>query len=445
MIVRITISALALALVLISTPARAEQAGVNVTMPLVEETLRFLRNQALHVRPEAAFLRAGVISVCGKNMERPGCRPDGVPVPKVNMIGPDAAQAWRHILESVILTESIQQGDTFDKTAFQRFIMNGMVEALEDPASFYLVPSVYRKIGSIPSDFVGFGLKVFFHEDGLRIGAVHKGSPAATVGLRSGDLITKVNDQPVTGYHRPLALAAIWGAEGNRVKLKIKQSNDATRDVHVTYKPWTFHAFTLEKKGNVILVRISYFDRGLVDAVRESITGSRKGIVIDLRGAASGNEKEMVGFADLLLDKGSIGSKKNRLDLGNRTWEAKKGSRGQRADMAAAVIIDRSTSGLAEVLVSALRNNTRAILVGQTTSGQDTQETMRRFRDGSAIQITSTRLFGPSETSLSAGIKPHLKTDRSHPDDLAVTIIEKAASSSMDDLLDAGREAVKKK
>ncbi|MCP4678063.1 MAG: PDZ domain-containing protein [Deltaproteobacteria bacterium] len=440
MIVRIATTIFAL--VLISAPARAQEAGINVTIPLVEETLRFLRNQALSIRPEAAFLRAGVISVCGKNMERPGCRPDGVPIPKPNMIGPDATQAWRRILESVIVTETIQQGDAFDKTAFQRFVMNGMVEALEDPASFYLVPSVYRKIGSIPSGFVGFGLRVFFDEDTLRVGAVHADSPASAAGLRLGDLITKVNDQPVTGYHRPLALAAIWGAEGNNVKLEIKRAGE-TRDVSVAYKPWTFHAFTVEKKGDVILVKISYFDRGLVDAVRESIAGSKKGIVIDLRGAASGNENEMVGFADLLLEKGSIGSKKTRLDLGNRTWKAEAGSRGERTDLATAVIIDSSTSGLAEVLVSALRKNTRAILIGQETSGEDTQETMRTFRDGSAIQITSTQLFGPSETPLSAGIKPHLKTDRSHPDDLAVSIVKKAAGPSMDDLLDAGREAVK--
>jgi len=78
----------------------------------------------------------------------------------------------------------------------------------------------------------------------------------------------------------------------------------------------------------------------------------------------------------------------------------------------------------------------------RTAPRPDTQETIRTFSDGSAIQVTSTRLFGPDETSLQQGVKPHLKTDRLKPVDLAITIVRTAADSSLEALIEAGRKAV---
>jgi carboxyl-terminal processing protease len=442
MSVRITTSILVLFLIGASMSAAAQEVGVNVTIPLVEEALGFLRDKALNPRPEAAFLRAGAIRVCGKNLERAGCRPSGLAIPGDSAMGPDATRAWRLVLESALVAESIRQGAAFDKVAFQRFIMDGMVEALNDPASFYLVPSVYRKIAAIPSDFVGFGLLVVPEPDALRVSAVHSNSPASAAGLRPGDKISRVNDLPVTGYHRPLALGAIWGAEGTSVRLTLEGAKGTPRKVELVYRPWTFVPFEIERKGTVVVVRVRHFSRGLKEVFKKHLDGPLGGIVIDLRNAGSGDEEEMVGFADMLLGQGSIGSKKTRSDLGDRVWTAAPGTAGENLGAPAAVLINEGTSGLSEVFASALRINNRAILVGKITAGRDTQETMRPFGDGSAIQITSTRLFGPLETPLSAGVKPHIETDRARPDDLAVTIVQTARGPSIEELLTSGREAV---
>jgi len=426
---------------LLSSPAGAQGKGVDVTMPLVEKTLRFLESRALSPPPESTLLRAGVVRVCGADMSGPGCRTPGQPLPRDDISGPEANLVWRRILESAIAGQSFSEGKDFDKTAFQRYVMDAMVEALGDPSSFYLVPSVYKKIAAIPSDFVGFGLRVVPTEDALLAVAVHPGSPASDASVLLGDRVVRVNGEGVNGYRRPIALAAIWGAYGEKVELAVERRGK-TREIEVVYEPWTFTPFSLERHGDVLAVHIRHFETGLVEAVRRELAGSCSGIAFDLRDAASGDENEMEALADLLLGDAPVGSKQMRGDLGNRTWTASAGSDGERLDIPVAVVINGGTSGLAEVLAAALRQANRAILVGLPSAGLDTLETLRPFDDGSAIQVTSTRLEGPSGSNIADGVLPHLKTERVAVVELAVKILQTASSSDMDSLIEAARSAV---
>ncbi len=429
------------AVLLITTPAFAQNTGVDVTIPLVEKALRFLQTKALSPPSEATLLRAGVMRVCGDDLSGSGCSLPGHLPPREGISGPDANRAWRHILESSLAASSLSQED-FDKTVFQRYIMDAMVVALEDPASFYVLPSVYRKISSIPQEFVGFGMRVAPEADSLRILAVHTGSPAHDAGLLHGEKIIRVNGQEVTGVRRPIALGAIWGADGEKLTLTVKGTRGVARDVVVAYKEWRFEAFSVQRHGDFSVVQIRYFGKGVADAVRAELASSCGGLVLDLRDAAAGGEDEMVNLADLLLEEGSIGTRQMRGDLGTRVWAASGDTAGQSLETPVAVVLNQGTSGLAEVLAMALRRHNRAVLIGRQSAGMDTLETIQPFKDGSAIQITSQRLLGPDEATLSQGVLPHVKTRRSRVVDLAAHILELTASHKMEDMLAAARLAL---
>ena len=336
----------------------AEPGGVNVTMPLVEKALRFLRNKALDPPPEATLLRAGVMRVCGKDLSAPGCKIPGLFPPKKGVSGPDANRAWRGILESALAAASLSQED-FDKTVFQRYVMDAMVEAMGDPSGFYILPSVYKKISSIPADFVGFGLRVYPTGDALEIIAVHKGSPAYDAGLLHGDRIIRINGKGVSGVRRPIALAALWGADGHKIQVSVTRMGGVTRDIKISYTPWSFTPFFIERHGDLISIHVRYFGKGLTKTVARELAGSCGGLVLDLRNAAAGGEDEMIALADLLLKGGSIGSKEMRGDLGSRKWKAKPGSPGESLDVPVAVVINGGTSGLAEIFASAIRKARR--------------------------------------------------------------------------------------
>jgi carboxyl-terminal processing protease len=300
---------------------------------------------------------------------------------------------------------------------------------------------VYRKIASIPASFIGFGLTVAPEEDALVIAAVHQGSPAWDAGLNHGERITHVNGQGVTSYLRPMALAALWGADGEKVRVTVRRKG-GPKEIELVYEPWSFAPFTVERFGDIGVVRIRTFGPGLAEAVRRELAALCVGLVIDLRDAAGGGEEEMVALADLFLGAGSIGAKEMREQLGRRAWDAGPGTPGERIDLPIAVAVNGGTSGLAELLASALRSNGRAIVLGRRTAGIDTLETVAPIRDGSAIQVTSTRLLGPDGTSVGDGVQPHVETVRLEIVELAIKVIELGRSAAMDDLIAAARTAV---
>jgi C-terminal peptidase prc len=423
-------------------PATADDpAGIDVRLPLVEQALRFVRTRALDPPPDADLLRAGAIRVCGGDLSAPGCAAPGLEAPQTDDKSPRAAMAWRQVLESALAAQTIRQGDGFDKTAFERFVIDAMVAALDDPSSFYIAPAVYRQIASIPSGFAGFGLNVIPQASCLKVAAVHHGSPASQAGFRGNERIVQVNGSPVTGYHRPAALAAIWGASGEQIELAVERSSGTTQSIRVSYQDWTFTPFDVTRSGDVARVRIRYFAPGLAQAVARELAGST-GVVIDLRRATGGHEDEMSALADLLLGDAPIGSKVMRDDLGNRVWSATADSAGERTDIEVALVVGPGTCGLAEVLAAALRHGQRAILLGVRTAGQGTLETLRPFNDGSAIQVTSTQLLGPAAEPIDAGVLPHLETKRVGVIDLAVTILDLSPGPGLDQLIAAAHAAL---
>ena len=107
-----------------------------------------------------------------------------------------------------------------------------------------------------------------------------------------------------------------------------------------------------------------------------------------------------------------------------------------------AVVINGGTSGLAEIFASAIRKAGRGILIGRRSAGVDTQETIHPFQDGSAIQITSTRLKGPNDTSLANGVLPHLETRRVEVVQLGIRVLDLTRGSEMNDLLEAAKQAI---
>jgi carboxyl-terminal processing protease len=436
--------AVILAALALCAPDSAPADGVDATMPLVEQTLGFMRSAALDPPQDHVLLRAGALRVCGADLSQPGCLRPGVEPPRPGLTGPEANRVWREVIESALVAEALRQGDDFDKIAFQRFVMDAMVEALGDPSSFYVLPSIYRKIAAIPGDFAGFGLTVVPDRDGLVATAVHDGSPAAAAGLTSGARIVEVNGEGVTGYLRAAALAAIWGADGETLRLKIRHG-DGTSSLEIRYRPWTFEPFAASRRERILFLRVNTLGGGLADRVRREIAGPcpPAGIVLDLRSASGGDEDEMVALADLLLGAGPLGSREMREALGSRTWVTVSVTSGERTDLPVAVVVGPGTAGLAEVLASSLRVPARAILVGRRTAGLDTRETLRPFPDGSAIQLTSMRLRGPGGVSLSEGVLPHVETSRPGVVDLAARILEDAGGDpSLETLLAVAQRAV---
>lgn len=426
------------------SPSVAAQGGIDLRLPLVEEALAFIENSNLTLVTRAELLRAGAMRVCGEKFTRPGCTHPGLSLPDPSAVGPDSERVYRSILESALATETIKGGKDFVKAAFERYVVDGMVDSLNDPASFFVAPSIYKKIASIPEGFVGFGIRLGLDRKDIEIAAVHVGSPAERAGLVPGERITAVEGKSVTGYLRPVALGALWGADGPQVTLTVKDRVGATRSVALSYTPWQFKAFERRRDDGISVLRVRYFKRGLETAMAEELAHPEtRGLVLDLRGAGGGDESAAVAVADQLLADAAIGGRRTRLSLGSRTWRSVAATPGQRLDLPVAVVIDERTMGLAEMLTLALKNQGRVIVVGQRTAGRITQETLRPLSDGSAVQITSMAFTGPDGQDLSQGVTPRVKSSRTDVVSLAISIVRESSGPAMDQLVEAATALVK--
>ncbi len=414
----------------------------SAPLALVDETLSFLKRYALTAPDEKSLLRAGVVRLCTEQMDRPGCyRPD-LDGPKTTHSGPDRVRAWRGVLESVVAAEKRLRGDKFDALALERYVMDAMVSALNDAQSFYIAPAVYRKITSIPGDFIGFGFAPRSEPAGLRVAAVYKDSPACETGLRSGDLITFVNGQSVGGYRRSMALAAIWGADGERIALTAKRGA-AERSFEIVYRPWTFKPYTVTASGGVATAQISHLTDGLTSAVARAISESNAGgLILDMRQAVTGSQGEALRLGDLLLPEADFGMRRSADTLTQRRWKTKGASPGENLAVPVVVILSENTAGWAELLAGALGHHQRALVIGQKSAGRPEIQLIRPFSDGSAVQVTSSRLCGPSDVELTTGVRPHVELSVNDPLALARTTLKTSAGGDFSTLLASAQKLI---
>lgn len=420
--------------------AAAPKGDTAAPLALVDDALKFLRRYALDAPDEATLLQAGVLRLCTEKMNRPGCRRPGLEGSEGPGEGIDRARAWRAVLGSVIAAAS--KGGDSDTVAFERYVIDAMVGALNDAQSFYIAPAVYRKITTIPSEFIGFGFAPVSETAGLRVAVVYENSPAYGAGLRSGDLIIAVNGQSVSGYRRPMALAAIWGADGERLELTVRRPGGKT-DLELVYRPWTFNPYSVTVQDGVAVARISHLTDGLEDAVARAISQPKvRGLVIDLTDAVTGSQSSSLGLGDLLLPEGDFGRRRSADDLTQRQWRTQNASTGENVTLPIIVILSENTAGWAELLAGALKHRERALIIGGKSAGRPKMQLIRPFDDGSAVQVTSAELCGPPGVDLSSGVRPHVEFSSPDPLAMARAVFAKTGDAKVSSLLAAARALI---
>jgi carboxyl-terminal processing protease len=298
---------------------------------------------------------------------------------------------------------------------FRRAINTALGEL--DPYSRYLDPRTEaferdRTRGS----FVGIGLQLDPAEDAVRVATALPGGPAARAGLQPGDLIVRVDDQPLAGVPVAEAVAMMRGDAGTPLALTIRRAGRAG-DFTVSLVRETIRnppvAWRLD--GKVLLLRINAFGIDASAALREAIADASnvqtpEALVLDLRGNPGGLLEEAVRIADTFLDHGDIVSLRGRAPGKRRTWQADPAEllRG----VPIVVLIDAHSASASELLAAALRENGRALVMGRRSFGKGSvQNTYALGAAGSgALRLTSALYYGPAGTTVQrVGVAPDVE------------------------------------
>jgi carboxyl-terminal processing protease len=285
-----------------------------------------------------------------------------------------------------------------------------------DPYSRYMDARTYGiERSSSSGSFAGLGLEVEASEGLVRVVAPIEGTPAARAGLQAGDLIVRVDGQPLFGLALTDAIARMRGQAGTSVAMTIRRAGmpdeftlSVTRDIIRT------QALRWSMEDDVLVLRLSRFTGSVGAALERAIAeatalGAARAVVLDMRGNGGGLLREAVTTADAFLSQGDIVSLRGRTHWNSRSWQADADE--QLAGLPMVVLIDGRSASAAELVAAALQENGRAVVMGQRSFGKGSVQTNFSIGgDKGALKLTTALYHGPSgRTVQRTGVGPDIE------------------------------------
>ena len=291
--------------------------------------------------------------------------------------------------------------------------LRGLVGGL-DPYSTYLDAEEYADLRvSTAGTYAGIGIEVSTADRVLRVVRPFLDSPAAAAGIRSGDMISAIDGQPVGG-DLDGAMARMRGPRGSMVKLVVIRAGQALPlEFAVERAQVDVHSVaTLILDGGYLYARITSFSDTTAEdfsagvaRLRRDLNAKPRGVIIDLRNNPGGVLESAVDVADQLLDEGVIVSAEGRTPASRFSMDATPGD--ILPGVRVVVLVNGGTASAAEILAGALQDHRRAVLLGRRTFGKGSVQTVMPLDQGRAIKLTTSRYFTPSGRSIQGrGIEP---------------------------------------
>ena len=295
----------------------------------------------------------------------------------------------------------------------------GMMTAL-DPHSNYLAPDGYSDLQERTSgEYSGVGLTITAEGGLVKVISPMDNSPAGRAGVQAGDVISAIDGQNASGLTVSQVSAKLRGAMGTSVTVTFLRDGEEAREVVLTREVIKVESVTGRLEGDFGYLRISTFNENTGRELTQTITRLKaekpdlKGFVLDLRNNGGGLLTAAIDVSDAFLERGEIVSQRGRKPEQIERYAAKPGD--QTGGLPLVVLINYGSASASEIVAGALKDHQRATLVGLTSFGKGSVQTVIPLsggRDG-ALSITTARYYTPSGASIQKiGITPDLEVAR---------------------------------
>jgi carboxyl-terminal processing protease len=344
----------------------------------------------------------------------------------------DRTQTFRQLeLFGDVLTqiESDYVSET-DQAELIEAAIEGMLSSL-DPHSTYHNPDSYEDLRvSTRGEYGGLGMEVTKRDDMITIVSPISDTPAERAGLRTNDRIIAVDGESIIGATIDEAVDMMRGAVGEPVTITISRGEDDPFDVTLVRDTIPLRTVATRLEEGVPYMRIAGFNERTTEMVQQGISDLQDeygaelpGLIIDMRYNPGGLLDQAIGVTDVFLDGGEVVSTRTRDPRETQRYNARPGDRLNGTPIV--VLINEGSASAAEIVAGALQDRERAVLVGMTSFGKGSVQTiipLRGGRDG-ALRLTTGRYYTPAGRSIQAtGIEPDrhisawaLEDDEEHP------------------------------
>jgi carboxyl-terminal processing protease len=294
--------------------------------------------------------------------------------------------------------------------------IEGMVSNL-DPHSSYMDPKAYADMQiQTKGEFGGVGIEVTMEDGLIKVISPIDNTPAAKAGLKPGDYIAAIDGTSIQGMELNDAIDKMRGPEGSKVTLTVLRTGDKKPfDVTLMRAIVQVDNVRSRREGDIGYIRLPGFNEetasGLEKAIRDlkkQIGPGIKGYVIDLRNNPGGLLDQAIQVSDDFLNSGEIVSTRGRHPEDTQRYDAKSGDITDGKPVV--VLVNAGTASAAEIVSGALQDHKRATIVGMTSFGKGSVQTIIPLGEGGgALRLTTARYYTPSGHSIQAqGIIPDI-------------------------------------
>jgi len=306
--------------------------------------------------------------------------------------------------------------------------INGMISSL-DPHSRYMNAKGWSDMQETThGEFGGLGIEVTMEDGLIKVVTPIDDTPAARAGIRSGDLITQIDDDAIQGLSLDQAVAKMKGPADSKIRLKVvRKGSDAPIDVAIVrevirVKPVRYHT----EGGDIGYIRIASFNEQTTDGLRKAISAISKeipqdklaGYVVDLRNNPGGLLDQAVSVSSTFMNRGEVVSTRGRTPEETQRFTARGGDITKGKPLV--VLINGGSASASEIVAGALHDHKRATLIGTRSFGKGSVQTIIPLgTNNGALALTTARYYTPSGRSIQAqGITPDLEVTQDVPDEL---------------------------
>jgi carboxyl-terminal processing protease len=298
--------------------------------------------------------------------------------------------------------------------------IEGMLGHLDPHSNFLNKKKLKEMKVQTRGEFGGLGIEVTMDRDSglVKVVSPIDDTPAFRAGLMAGDLISHLDSKPVRGLSLSQAVERMRGSVNTDLKLTIRRGAQKPFDVTLTRARIRIQSVRSRTEGKVGYVRITSFNeqstKGLQKALKKlkkEIGAEIKGYVLDLRNNPGGLLDQAVSVTDVFLNQGEIVSTRGRLKESAQRFQSTKGDLTDGLPLV--VLINGGSASASEIVAGALQDHRRAIILGTSSFGKGSVQTIIPLGQSGAIKMTTQRYYTPSGRSIQAkGIDPDIRVQQ---------------------------------
>lgn len=305
--------------------------------------------------------------------------------------------------------DEINQSESMDSA------INGLLQSL-DPYSAYMSPEIFNEMQTETSgEFGGLGIEVSMESGVVKVISPIDDTPASKAGIKSGDYIVKINNVQVQGKSLSEAVDLMRGPVGSEIELTIRRRGEKKaltfKIVREIIEIQSVKTDVLDE--NIGYIRLTSFNENSGQQIKKRIKEFEndkeiKAYIFDLRNNPGGLLSQAIKISDFFLDNGEIVSTKSRKPSENRKWFAKKGDLIKGKTLI--VLINYGSASASEIVAGALKDHKRAILLGESSYGKGSVQSIIPLKNNGAIRLTVAKYYLPSGKSISeVGVVPDIE------------------------------------